>query len=241
MRTMRALLILLVIALAGVSLAQDVFDMTVSDVALLQEDSVRKDLSLTATQREVMNRMAEQFNAVAQARGQTLSKNNPQLTPAELMQDEAVGSALKKMRAGVLSLLSPSQLRRLREITLQAVGPRVLASEEIGERVKLSDDQRKKIADVYQKTIQAWAETVQEAQKDVLQGYEGKEPSSEEEAKAWQEDIGTKMQAADQKLAPEMRRRFSKADQDALAVLNATQKKAWQDLQGRKFTFPSGG
>jgi hypothetical protein len=116
--------------------------------------------------------------------------------------DQAILKALGEV-------LEPDQLKRLRQISLQAKGTRALAEPAVQEALKLSNEQRENI-----KTI------AEDTAKEIKELFKDKENFKDNIRK-----VGTLQREMGEKIR---------------GVLNADQKKAWEEMIGEKFDFPQG-
>ncbi|WLD14617.1 hypothetical protein [Planctellipticum variicoloris] len=119
----------------------------------------------------------------------------------------------KKAEEILKANLDAKQLARLEELRIQREGAGALARTEVAAKLKLTDDQKEKIK-----------EALASAQVDLRGGGGG----------------GFDREAM-QKRFEEARAKREKANADALAVLTADQKTAFDGLQGAKFEFPAFG
>lgn len=122
----------------------------------------------------------------------------------------------KKAEEVLKANLDAKQLARLEELRIQREGAGALARTEVAAKLKLTDEQKDKIK-----------EALASAQVD-FRG--GRGPGA-----------GGFDREAFQKQMEEARAKREKANADALAVLTADQKTAFDGLQGAKFEFPAFG
>lgn len=115
--------------------------------------------------------------------------------------------------------LDAKQLARLEELRIQREGAGALTRAEVAAKLKLTDDQKEKIK-----------EALASGQVDFRGGRGPGGPGA-----------GGFDREAFQKQMEEARAKREKANADALAVLTADQKTAFDGLQGAKFEFPAFG
>ena len=129
---MRLLTILGVLGLALSAFAFDDFDYKVSNIDVLRDKGVQAEIGITEGQRSRMNVFAEQYSKASQAKVAEYQK-------AKKKPDQALSKfsfdLYVTLRTNVLKILSPGQIKRLRELTLQAAGPRALLDKAVSERV----------------------------------------------------------------------------------------------------------
>src|SRR4051812_29884919 len=97
----------------------DQFDLHVSSLRILQDRSVQAELGVTTAQRAKMDKFADGYNSDLNAYLAELKKQNK---ADEQLPDETMSMMLARLKQSVMAVLTPSQLKRLREISLQAYG-----------------------------------------------------------------------------------------------------------------------
>ncbi len=170
----------------------------ISSVTLAQQKSVQDELKLSADQLEKLKQVATKMR---ESFGDRTAGGDREAARKKFA--EAAQAAEKDMNG----ILSAEQSKRLKEITLQQVGPTALARPELAKEVGLTDDQTAKI-----KEITDAAGTEARAQ---FQG--GGAGGDREEARK-------KREAA-----------RKETNDKVLAVLKDDQKKAWEKLVGEPF------
>jgi DNA-directed RNA polymerase subunit F len=157
---------------------------------------------------------------------QELMQNN-QATMRERFQDlqglgqdemrEKMQSMMKEMSASTKTklkdILKPEQLKRYDEISLQAMGVDAFSDDEVTGKLKLTDDQKKKLADLQEDT-----------QEEIRSAFQDAQGGGDRQA------LGRKMR--------EIR---DQAREKALTVLTDEQKATWKEMTGKPFQFPMGG
>jgi Spy/CpxP family protein refolding chaperone len=117
----------------------------------------------------------------------------------------------KKENEKLAEILLPHQMKRLNEIYIQQLGIAALQNEEIAGKLKITDDQKKKMEEVTTANRQEMGAQMRE----LFQGGG--------------DQIREKITA--------MRK---KADEKVLAVLTGAQKKEFEDMKGKPFEMPQG-
>jgi hypothetical protein len=145
--------------------------------------------------------------------------------PAALLQNESVRKELKltdeqmqKVPDAVLkalgTVLEPAQLKRLKEITLQIRGYKALTDPNVQTALKLTDEQKDSVKTIVSDSDKEMQELVKE-----MRGGAG--------GKGGFEKVLTLRKEAQEK---------------AMGVLNANQKKEWKEMTGEEFKMePQGG
>jgi hypothetical protein len=139
MTSKRFLCVLAVAPIAALSFAQATFDQKVVNLALIRIPAVNKDLKIAADQ---TRRMA----AAEKQSGADLDKLQKAKQPPTQAQLQFVAKA---SRERLVAILSPSQLKRLREITLQTLGPLGVMNPDIQAKLNISKTQKPKLAAVW--------------------------------------------------------------------------------------------
>ncbi len=122
--------------IATAALAKDEFDMKVANVEILRDRAIQDELGVTEGQRKTLNGFAEKFNSANNAKiaEYQKAKKQPDMAFQKFTYDQYV-----KMRGSVLGALSDGQVKRLREVTIQAAGPRAILDKNIATRIGLTD------------------------------------------------------------------------------------------------------
>jgi hypothetical protein len=233
------LIALLLITLVAPAIAQkqDAFDLYVANVALLTLEPVRTELKITEQQRSRMNVHATKFNKTMEnlrAEAAKLDRTKP--IPASFAERQAV--ALKNMSDAVLGILSPEQLRRLRELSLQHSGLPVLGDERVASRLKLTNRQRDQIRSVYEKALSESAKVEEAAFGPIEREFAAKKPQNEAEARRLSNERIKRLDAKLDEIRPRIHRLRDQADARVTALLSASQRQAWRNLLGREFRLP---
>ena len=125
---------------------------TISQTSLLANEQVQKELELLPDQigdfgklrEEMSGKMRERFAGFRDLSEDERRKKGEEMRPEmEKMQ--------KELQDKIKAVLLPHQNERLRELFVQARGARAVEDPEIAAELKISDDQKKQIADVGEK------------------------------------------------------------------------------------------
>lgn len=162
----------------------------ITPLALIRRPEVQKELALTTAQ---LNTLQERLRALRPDPNQKTRTRNP-------------GETLEKAEGIIKEVLTPQQLKRLEEISLQLEGPRALLRPEIADKVGLSPQQREKIREIYQSVGRPITP------RDIPQGPEGRE-----------------------QLRERMKAQRKELEEKVLSVLTPEQKTRWQTLLGKPF------
>jgi len=181
---------------------------------MLSIPEVQKELKMTPA--EVTKATSKQDDVRQQMRDLFQSGGNPMD-----MSDEERAAMQTKMRGiqdkAVADVLDATQIKRFHQLELQQQGASAIARPDIAAALKLTDDQKKKVADIQ--------EDANSQRRELFTGGNPMDMTQEERTAMF-----TKMQglqkATDEKLA---------------AVLTDAQKAQWKDMLGAPFTFPAMG
>ena len=144
----------------------DAFDAKIADIALLQPKVVQKDVGLTSAQREKLNVLATDNAKKIQAflNDAERRKVDPStITPA----NPTIARYYAELKEGAFRILTPLQVRRLRELTLQRAGTAGLTNPAVATQLGIGKAQEKQISKLVEtfelyatKTSRATAEAV---------------------------------------------------------------------------------
>lgn len=222
----------------AVAQAMDSFDYAVANVAILQAKPLQKELGLSEMQRAAMNKFADQFNSNMGALIEKMKKDKSGKPPSD--SDPKVKAAFENLKKGVLKQLTPAQLKRLREITLQQSGLPALADPLVAKRVGLTTAQLKTIQTTFDSAIRKAADIQDKAVEAAVKDLKSKKPKTEKEARDLMDEANRRAEAAHKKVEPQITKLRTQAEAKVLATLDAKQKAAWEALKGKKFTPPKG-
>ena len=197
----RSLFLLPLLLLAGVaSAAPDPFDFRVADVGLLQAKQVQTAVGITAAQRTKMNTAADTYKKrleTYQKQLQALGTVNP---------DKAkVRGLFEALKKDVVAVLTPAQLRRVRELTLQRLGLVSLTDATVAKKVGLSTAQVGKIRSAFgagRAKFAALQQKAQTAAAPIAAQYKGRKPKSEAEAASLRKEIEGKLRPIQARSSP---------------------------------------
>jgi len=228
MKIFRLLPILAALSVTAGALGQgaDPFDVHVSDMKILTLKMIQKEIGLTEAQRSKMNAASTAEQGLASAELKR-SKGKPD-------QKKMLGY-YTDLRQKVFAVLTPPQVKRLRELTLQETGLVALANQEVATRVGLSAAGLKKIRDIIVSHQKQFETLESNAKKPIYLQYKDKNPKNEAEATALKKEFAAKMQAVDQQLRPQVKSILDSGTNDVLHSLTPAQKAAWTALMGKPF------
>jgi hypothetical protein len=206
----------------------------VANIVLLQSKKVQAAVGITSVQRDKMNTFAEaNKNKVKAFLDEERKKNvdprtiNPQGPP--------FSDYFQELRQQVYSVMSPAQIRRLREITLQSVGTPSLTDPVVAKAVGISEEQRGKISVDLGEFESAARELTQGVAKKALEPFKGLKPSSKEDEVKLRQQANKAIRAAEVKVTPQVKAMKTNLDAKILKVLTDKQRATWKQLLGPKF------
>ncbi len=183
--------------------APDPFDQKVANFQLLTQKPIQTELKVTEAQRKKMNVFAQTFEKEGKALVDSYQRAKKQ-ADAEFQKKSFAN--LTKLRNGVLGVLSDGQLKRLREITIQAAGKIAILDVNVAEKIGISKGQRETVAKLYGEAQQK----LQGIQQEAIRALEPKYKDKEKTAKTDKDRQA--LQAAFQKdLQAELKKREPKA------------------------------
>ncbi len=195
---------------------------------------MQTELGVTKAQRDKMNKYADAHSKALAAYEAEVKKNKTDAQKA--MASPKFQKIFTDLKNGVMGQLSATQLRRLREITLQRAGIVAIAQDLIAKRVGLNDAQLKQYRTTFETEFKKAEKLKADKVQAVLKPYEGRKPKNEAEAKALNAEVQKKLEAAQKALAPQLTQMAKATETKLLAVLSAAQKAKWKALLGKPFT-----
>lgn len=182
---------------------------------LLALDEVQTELEVSPQQKEGLDKIAEKAReAGAAARGGerpdfgNMSDTERQAFFDRIRKETEARAA--EMKGQLEEVLLPQQIARLDEIKLQVRGIQALQDNEVTAKLNVTDDQKKKLAEI--------RDSQQDRMREMFQGGGGG---------------GGDPRAAFQKLREDI-------EKETLAVLDTTQQAEFEKMKGEKFDLPEG-
>lgn len=231
LKTLFFAIVLLTAALVGAQTKLDAFDSHCANILLLQQAPVKKELGVTEGQRAQMNSFAawhqqELVKIDTDVRAKKISATDPKLRPR-------IDALFGQLKSKVLGVLTPKQLHRLAEVSLQNVGDAALCDPVVAKKIGMTEPQIKKMQSTYQEGAKKFASLEQTTAQAVLAPYQNRKPKDEAEAKKWNAEVQTKMEAASRQVKPKLDAVRASYKAKMQAILTAKQKKAYQGLLGK--------
>ena len=136
---MRAITILTFLCASVAAHAADAFDLKIANIDVLQDKNVQAEIGITPGQLKAMNVYAAQYTNQNKAKIDEYQKAKKPIDKAfsDFHNAQYIG-----LRTNVLKILSPNQVKRLRELTIQAAGARALLDIVVWDKVGVPDDNK---------------------------------------------------------------------------------------------------
>jgi Spy/CpxP family protein refolding chaperone len=190
------------------------FPASLQNVFMLGGDAVQKELAISEEQKKSLSELSDQLRADALEIFSSLQDLTPEEQKEhmpELM--KMIGEKGSAMQEKIDKMLDDKQKARLKELSLQSRGATALEDDEVVAALKISDEQKQKLADVREEGNKLIEQAMQ-----ALRGGGGGGDAGE---------LRKKMGAMRKELTDK-----------AMAVLTPEQLKQLEKLKGTKFDFP---
>ena len=217
-------------------------------ISLLSNPQVQTELKIASEQKlflddiitEHREKQREAFSGID---FRTL-RDKPEAEREKIMADmQAKREKLNKdAEAGLQEFLSEEQITRLDQIVLQQRGLRALTDDEVGKKLAITADQKKKIEDAF--------EAGNEARRKMFEDMRASRENNNQDAGnnnggdqqgGRRGGRGAFDPAAFAEVQKKMEEAGKKTEADVLAVLSADQKKNYDDLKGKPFELERRG
>lgn len=226
-------LFLVIAALCGAQAKLDPFDAHCANILVLQSKPVQKELGITEGARAQLNVHAAWHQKELMTIDQEIKSGKVKSDdPALKSRVEAVYNLLK---AKVLGVLTPKQVTRLREISLQNVGDAALCDPVVAKRIGMSNAQTKKMQNAYKEGARKFAELESSEANAILAPYKDRKPKDEAEAKRLNAEIAAKMKQAADKAKPKLDAIRATYSKKMKGILTSKQMAAYKALLGKPF------
>jgi hypothetical protein len=204
--------------------AADDFDKKIAAFQLLQDKKVQTELKLTEAQRTKLNKHADAFNAKAAAYQKELEAQQKKTNKPAQPDQKRMEAMMTELKGKVLAELSATQMKRLRELSLQAVGVTALGDDLVAARVGLTADQKAKVRTLIKSGLDAANKLMAQADANARKG------------KKAEETYNKRIEAEQKRIQPQLQKLREDTIKKVLAAMNAKQNAAWKQLQGKPYT-----
>jgi hypothetical protein len=233
-KLLKGFTLLLIVLIAKLASAVDVFDYHCANIALLQDRQVQNEVGITEAQRAQMNKFADAHRARLQAYQQQLKGQRPQM--------QVLGQYVEELKKNVIGILTAPQIKRLRELNLQAAGLVGLLDPVVAKRVGMSDPQYNKFKQTYidgkvsaEKILRTAIEPINQKYVKLVAAYKGKEKEHPKEM----QDLETKFKgesgAAAKHVQPQIDAITKATEKKLRAQITPQMNAAWIALRGKAF------
>ena len=220
-------------ALAASAKAVDAFDYHCADVALLQAKEIQKDLKINDAQRKKMNDAADTHRTRLSTYEQ--QQRAAKVKDTEAQQRTKLKGYYDELKKSVLTQLSATQLKRLRELTLQRAGLTAILDKVVAQKLGMSDAQLDKYRKVFESGAEKAAALERQTLEPILNKYKAMKPKTDAEKKSLQEKFQKEVAEAGKKAEPKMRALKNSTQKQLEAALTAAQRAKFKSLQGTPF------
>lgn len=210
------------------------FDRRLANMELLQDRAVQAELKVSEAQRGRLNQHADWFNEELKKMDEARQSAGRQGPPTEAEQ-KRFADLQKRLRDRVLGELSSAQLRRLREISLQAAGFPAMMDPEVAKRVGLTKAQLDRIRKGFEELAKRAAEAQEKAVRPVFEKYKDEKPENQEAAQALQQKVQRESAEAVQRIAPDLQKMRDEWLNLVKRTVKARQINVFEGLMGRPF------
>lgn len=234
---LRPLLLAPLFAISAAGAAQDSFDAHCANILLLTNRSVQTELNITQPQRTKLEQHADSFNADMKAVMDGVMKEAEKTKQPPQLPERRVGELHSRLKTRVIRELTPAQLRRLRELSLQQAGLRAMVDPIVARRLGLTTAQNQSVKRAMDTARAEAAKLQKDADDDLRKRFGSRQPRTDAEREAMQKEF----QAALQQKGREVQTRLEAIDQRYVnavrGVLTQAQRQQFAQLQGRAFTI----
>ncbi len=225
------LMVIVPFAALAAQAKMDPFDLHVASLRVLERKDVQAEIGVTTAQRAKMDQYAEDYNNSLKAYIEQLKK---QKKANQSMPDGTVIMMLAKLKQNVMAILTPGQLKRLREISLQAYGLNGILDTTVAKKVGLSEAQITKMEETYKAGSKKANDLMMGAMKPVNKQF-SKKPKDAAEEQKMKADYDAKSKAAVNAVMPNVQKVNDDTQQAMLAIFTPQQRQAFLTLQGKVF------
>lgn len=238
MRRLRLILFPVLLGLFGQGLADD-FDYHVASLVLLQVKEVQKEVGISEAQRKKLNTHAEWHKGQLKAYADQLDKQATALKK-DVPPDEAkLQSLFAELKKRAFKELTPAQLKRLREVSLQQLGFSALNDSVVAKKVGLNDDQLTRVRKTFELGFNEAAGIERDAVQSAVKPYQDKKPKDEAERDKIMKEAEEKAEGARKKVSTRVDqiREFTRTK--IMGILTPEQRNKFEALKGKPFKVAS--
>lgn len=232
---MKVIILLLTLVAGSFASAADTFDYHCANIALLQDKRVQKEIGITEAERARMNKFADANRAVLTDYQKKLNGAQPDR--------KVLDGYMNTLKKQVIGVMTDPQIKRLRELNLQAAGLIGLLDKVVATKVGFTDAQFNKYRDTYlagrkeaEAVFRSAIVPLDKKYQQLALPYKGHEKEHQAELKSLSEKYVAEAKEAQARIQPRVNEITKATEQKMAALLTAKQKSTWLALQGKKFT-----
>lgn len=227
----------MIFVLAAVAGAIDSFDLHCANIAILQDKRIQREIGITEPQRNTMNQFASAHTQKLQKYQKELAGKRPDMN--------VLNGYMEDLKNKVCTVLTASQMKRLRELNLQAAGLLGLMDDVVAAKIGMSKPERDKFRNAYvsgkasaAKIIRAAILPIDQKYQKLAAPYKGKEQLHKAELEKLAKDYEAEARAAQQRVQPQVSAIEKQTQQKLQSLITAKEKAAWLALQGKPYSLP---
>ncbi len=231
---MKKLLVLVALIVGQSALAQhvDPFDFHVADLELLQSKKIQSELGVTPA----VHKKFESYAAEYRKSGETYYKalQAKGVDPANnTTAQEKFKSFVERLKTQVMGCLSASQLKRLRELSLQHVGSRGLLDPVVAQRLGLTKKESTAIEAVFKVGQTRNEKLVRSIMEPINKKYSTKKPTSQQEADLLRAQANMEAKNAMEKAKPIAKKIQNETESEMRKAVSAKSLAILNSLKGK--------
>lgn len=228
---------LVISAAAGAQIKAQVIDPTATlaqnATRLLQQRPVREELGIKGSQeKSILKELDDYDKALGQAfkPGGNSGREDQQRKLAALRQK------FKTMTATVLSLMTPAQQTRHKEIALQFYGTFALRYADVAKELGLNASQASSVQKLYAGYNKWRLDVYNQQVKELAAIPRPKDPKNKQQQKAWLDQYKAKLAAGNKATTAKARTKRKETEAAMLKVLTPAQTTKWNKMKGKPST-----
>lgn len=209
----------------------DAFDQKVADLTILQAREIQNEVGINASMRDRLNGIVKRNNDALQAYIAEEQKKGVDPRKDTTVQ-RRINSFGENMKTEVLGALTASQIKRLREITLQVTGLRALTDDTVATRCGLSSKELTSARNIFNAARSRVKSLVDAKLAPIQKKYQSKKPTSQEELDVFQANYNLEAKKATQSLTPKVKQIQNETEAKIKAAVSAKALATFRSLQG---------
>ena len=216
--------------------AQSAFDVNAANVLLLDSPIVLKDLGVSHSQQSRIDKAASESRARMDAYRRQLQEEIAAAKKKGLKKMKVKDKRpeyYKLVKKQMLTILTPAQVTRLGQLSLQRSGMIAILDPVVGKRLGVTPGQEKQLKAAVKEGLDAARKIELDAIGPIQAKYSSMKISSQAEQREMQSRAQAEAKAADTRIQPQIKRIEANTRQHFEAILTSKQKAAWKLLLGK--------